>query len=233
VSVRESFSDLSNTILRGGVSVGESLEMVSRNMLSSSSNIQAELATVSERISGAGDELSSTIRRAGVGIGENLEVVSGSILSGAAKIQGELADVAKSLSGSGQPLASSFRTLSMELTNGTKSVASALSDASDGLSRAFEPVSRNADSLSRNLALLEEGLGQAAKQTDRFAKEFASTISLATASSRDLKGEVDGFAQKLREGSVLLQGLQDLIHSVNRFIKVEPSRTETAEGRPQ
>ena len=180
------------------------------------------------------DDFTMSVQRQCNGIGVAMvELIAGLTNSGA-PVKESLAKLAAEIGSSARPLGAGFQMLAADIDVQGKRITSGLESAAGRLEQGFAGIGRTSDALALKLATLEASIAGLSATSGKLASDLPAAFGTLSGGAHDLRVEMDELARRLKEGGQLLQGLQDLIHSVRRFIEPETANSgrDVAEQSP-
>ena len=164
-------------------------------------------------------------------ISESFGAVADEVRSGGRTLQRGLDDAATDVRASGKALADDFRIVAAGFAEHGRAISRILDGVPEAVDKRVVAIGRSADALGQRLTSLEAGLAATEGAAVKLAADLPQVFYAASSGVGVLKSEMADLGRKLGEGAILLQGLQDIIGAVRRFI---PADAEPADvpGQP-
>ena len=234
--------DLTTATGQFGARLSEAGHSVSVTFESTLAQIEASLANMANRFDDVTrnvelqvNQLNTTLDAIGRGIDgvsqpivQSFAAAADGVRMGGQEIAHGLNDAAVELRASGRVLSDEFRVMAAGFGENGRSIAIVLEGLPKAISERIGAIGREVDPLVTHFAALGKSLASVQDSSVQLAQDLPQLYATSSMSVARLSEEVDGLATKLKEGALLLEGLQDLISAVRRFIPVEGQLSSAA-----
>lgn len=212
--------------------VHASASTVGSSLSSLFANFDAQLSKLTSKLDGTAvsversisalnasvDTLSSKLVGVASPIAETFNLLADEIRGGGRALQHGMEDAAKEVRSSGKTLADDFRIVAAGFGDHGRAISRALQGVPEVVEAHVAEISSHIEPLSARLSALEANLGRTQTAAADLAADLPKLYESSALGVQALNDEMSSLAEKMREGAVLLQGLQELIGSVRRFI---------------